>query len=160
MQEKGWAQVAEVINKHGALPIMQLMHAGALPQHLSNTRSTSQIRPLRSMLVGYSKTQGQYSLPHAMNLSEILDVKKWYFKAAVRACSAGFQGVEIHAANGYLLDQFLTEYTNTREDSYGGNLLNRIRLTSEIINEIKSKMWADFIVGVRLSQGKGGYSKS
>ncbi len=142
------------MRKHETVFIMQLMHAGALSQHLSNTRAPSAISPLRTMLGGYSKKQGAYPTPHAMNLSEIDDVIVGFVESAKRAEAAGFHGVEIHAANGYLLDQFLTEYTNNREDMYGGSVENRVRLTCQIIKAVRDATHPDFIVGVRISQGK------
>lgn len=153
-QKEGWRRVVAEVKKHDTIFIMQLMHAGALSQHLSNTRGPSAIQPMRNMLAGYSRKQGPYPLPHAMNLAEIDQVVDGYVQSALAAEKIGFNGVEIHAANGYLLDQFLTEYTNNREDKYGGSVENRIRLTAEIIAAIKQAVKESFIVGVRLSQGK------
>ena len=153
-QQKAWENIVRSTHKAGGKIILQLMHAGSLSQHLSNTRSASSIQPKRHMLEGYSKKQGCFPLPHAMNLSEIDDVVSGFSNSAKRAEEAGFDGVEIHAANGYLLDQFLTDYTNDREDQYGGSLENRCRLSSEIIAMIKSSTSDDFITGVRVSQGK------
>jgi 2,4-dienoyl-CoA reductase-like NADH-dependent reductase (Old Yellow Enzyme family) len=146
--------VVEAVKRHDGRILLQLMHAGALSQHLSNTRAPSRITPMRSMLNGYSRKQGQYPTPHAMNLSEIDQVKAGYLAAATAAEEAGFDGVEIHAANGYLLDQFITEYTNIREDSYGGSVENRIRLCGDIIRDIRHQQGDDFLISVRLSQGK------
>ncbi len=153
-QEKGWEKIVRSTHEAGGKIILQLMHAGALSQHLSNTRSASSIQPLRHMLMGYSKKQGVYPLPHAMNLSEIDEVENGFCHSAMRAEKAGFDGVEIHAANGYLLDQFLTDYTNDREDHYGGSVENRCRLSTEITASIKRSVSDDFVVGVRVSQGK------
>ncbi len=153
-QEAGWKRITSQIHKHDTKIILQLMHAGALSQHLSNTRAPSRIPPLRKMLEDYSQANGPYPLPHAFNQHEINAVIRGFVETAIRAERAGFDGVEIHAANGYLLDQFLTEYTNTREDQYGGSIHNRIRLTCEIIQKIKSSVSPEFIVGTRLSQGK------
>lgn len=153
-QQKGWENIVHATHKAGGKIILQLMHAGALSQHLSITRSASSIQPMRHMLDGYSKKQGIFPLPQAMNLSEIDDVISGFVNSAIRAKEAGFDGVEIHAANGYLLDQFLTDYTNTRKDMYGKTIKNRCRLTTEIIASVKKSISDDFIVGVRLSQGK------
>ncbi|WP_077340177.1 NADH:flavin oxidoreductase [Pseudocolwellia agarivorans] len=153
-QQKGWENITHSTHAAGGKIIMQLMHAGALSQHLSNTRGPSSIQPTRLMLEGYSKKQGHYPLPQAMNLSEIDEVINGFCNAAMRAEKAGFDGIEIHAANGYLLDQFLTDYTNEREDKYGGSLENRCRLTVEIITSIKKVVSKNFIIGVRISQGK------
>lgn len=153
-QQKGWESIVRSTHEAGGKIILQLMHAGALSQHLSHTRSASSIQPMRRMLEGYSKKQGRFPLPQAMNLSEIDEVIKGFSRAAIRAEEAGFDGVEIHAANGYLLDQFLTDYTNDREDQYGGSIENRCRLNTEIITEIKNTVANNFIVGARVSQGK------
>lgn len=153
-QQKAWKAVVDAIHEEGGKVFLQLMHGGALSQHLSNTRSASSIMPLRKMLAGYSERQGEYPLPQAMNLSEIDDVIKGFSDSATIAQTIGFDGVEVHAANGYLLDQFLTDYTNTREDFFGGSVENRCRLTAKVIQQIKAGVSAEFIVGVRVSQGK------
>ncbi len=90
-----------------------------------------------------------------MTSTEIDTVMAAFAAAAVRAREAGFDGVEVHAANGYLLDQFLTDYTNARDDQYGGNTgLNRVRLTAEVLTAVRTALGPDFLVGVRLSQTK------
>ena len=153
-QQKGWERIVRSTHAAGGKIVMQLMHAGALSQHLSNTRSASAVQPMRNMLEGYSKKQGRFPLPQAMHLSEIDDVIQGFVDAALRAEAAGFDGVEVHAANGYLLDQFLTDYTNNREDQYGGPVENRVRLTAEIVAAIQTAVTSNFVVGVRISQGK------
>jgi 2,4-dienoyl-CoA reductase-like NADH-dependent reductase (Old Yellow Enzyme family) len=153
-QEKGWANIVKSTHAVGGKIILQLMHAGALSQHLSNTRSSSSIQPMRKMLEGYSEKQGAFPLPQAMNTSEIDEVIVGFSDSAMRAEKAGFDGIEIHAANGYLLDQFLTDYTNEREDQYGGCLEKRCRLITEVLASIKKSVTNDFVVGVRVSQGK------
>jgi 2,4-dienoyl-CoA reductase-like NADH-dependent reductase (Old Yellow Enzyme family) len=153
-QQTAWQAVARASHQAGGKIILQLMHGGALSQHLSNTRSASSIQPMRHMLQGYSKKQGRFPLPHAMNLAEIDDVISGFCDSAKRAEDAGFDGVEVHAANGYLLDQFITDYSNDREDQYGGSVENRCRLSSEIITAIQRVVSCDFAVGIRVSQGK------
>lgn len=154
LQQQAWADIAHSVKQEGCQIIMQLMHAGALSQHLSNTRAPSAIQPLRTMMEGYSQKSGPYPLPHVLNLQEIDDLTAGFVQAARRAHDAGFNGIEVHAANGYLLDQFITGYTNQREDQYGGSVINRIRLTTEIIRAIRQAVPESFIVGVRVSQGK------
>lgn len=90
-------------------------------------------------------------LPHALTLEEIEQVKADFVKAAVRAVAAGFDLIEIHAAHGYLLHQFMSPLTNHRKDQYGGSLENRIRLTLEVVHAIKEAVPHDYPVGVRLS---------
>ncbi|MDN4501590.1 NADH:flavin oxidoreductase [Alteromonadaceae bacterium BrNp21-10] len=153
-QLEGWRNIVSATHAVGGKIILQLMHGGALSQHLSNTRGPSAIQPQRKMLEGYSAKQGVFPLPQAMNSAEIDELIADFTASALRAEKAGFNGVEIHAANGYLLDQFITDYTNVREDQYGGSIENRCRLSAEIITAIKSAVADDFIVGIRVSQGK------
>lgn len=153
-QQEHWQKIVNAAHDARAKIFLQLMHAGALSQHLTNTRSASSVQPMRNMLPGYSQKQGSYPMPHAMNLTEIDAVIDGFAKSASRAEQAGFDGVEIHGANGYLLDQFLTEYTNTREDQYGGSIENRCRLSTDIIHAIKNKVSHNLVVGIRVSQGK------
>ncbi len=153
-QQAGWQKVVAAVHDAGGKIFLQLMHAGALSQHLSNTRGPSSVPPMRHMLEGYSKKQGRFPLPQAMNPSEIDDVIDGFITSANRAVQAGFDGVEIHGANGYLLDQFLTDYSNTREDQYGGSLENRCRLGVEIVKAVKEAVSNSCVVGIRLSQGK------
>jgi 2,4-dienoyl-CoA reductase-like NADH-dependent reductase (Old Yellow Enzyme family) len=89
-----------------------------------------------------------------MSAEDIRSATEGFALAAARARDAGFDGVEIHAANGYLLDQFLTTYTNRRSDPYGGPVENRIRLTVEVVRAVVRTVGSDFVVGVRLSQTK------
>ena len=93
-------------------------------------------------------------MPKALVVTEIDNIIRGFVESAKRAEKAGFDGVEIHSANGYLLDQFITETSNHRTDQYGGSTENRIRLTAEIIQNVKKSVKKDFIVGVRLSQAK------
>lgn len=155
-QMEAWRPVAHEIREAGAVAIMQLMHAGALSQRALRGRRTiapSRVQPLGAMMPEYGGA-GPYRLPAAMTLGDIQSVRDGFIRAAQRANEAGFDGVEIHAANGYLLDQFNTTYTNRRSDRYGGLPENRIRLTSEIIAAVRNGVPADFIVGVRVSEAK------
>lgn len=153
-QKDGWKKIVEAVHNNGGKIVMQLMHAGALSQHLSDTRGPSAIKPLRKMLQGYSEKQGQFPVPESMSASEIMSVKDGFVSSALMADEIGFDGVEVHGANGYLLDQFLTSYTNQRNDQYGGSVKKRLLLTTEIIIAICQVVNPSFIVGVRLSQGK------
>ena len=98
--------------------------------------------------------QGDYSTPKAMSKADIDDAINGFVNAAKLAKQAGFDGVEIHGANGYLLDQFITVHTNQRSDEYGGKLVNRLRIYEEIIRAIREAVGDDFTVGIRFSQGK------
>ncbi|MFJ6651012.1 NADH:flavin oxidoreductase [Streptomyces sp. NPDC091290] len=154
---KAWGQISDAVRQAGAQPVMQLMHAGALSQgnpYRSSTAAPSAVRPLRAMMEAYGGS-GPWPVPHAMTPADIEQVINGFVTSALAAKGAGFAGVEVHSANGYLLDQFLTPYTNTRTDEFGGSITNRIRLTASIIAAIREAVAdPEFWVGVRLSQGK------
>ena len=152
--ESGWQRVVGNVRQENGKIILQLIHAGAVSQHVEKAYAPSPIRPQGTMLQGYGHKQGAYEVPNVLDASQIDEIKQGFIQAAKRAERAGFDGVEIHCANGYLLDQFLTEETNLRTDHYGGSLENRVRLTAEIISEAKRISGDEFLVGVRLSQAK------
>jgi len=155
-QRDAWRPVVDAVHQHGAVFIAQLMHAGALSQgnrHRDDTRAPSAVRPKGTQMTFY-RGDGQYPLPHAMSGAEIAQAVEGFAKAAQRARAAGFDGVEIHGANGYLLDQFLTEGVNGRQDGYGGAALARLRLIRETVQAVRAALGSDFTLGLRISQGK------
>ena len=93
-------------------------------------------------------------MPKAMTAEHITQVRAAFVNAARMARDAGFDGVEIHGANGYLLDAFLTDYLNIRTDDYGGSVANRVRLATEVCGDVVAAVGADIAVGIRISQGK------
>ncbi|MDH6193637.1 2,4-dienoyl-CoA reductase-like NADH-dependent reductase (Old Yellow Enzyme family) [Mycobacterium frederiksbergense] len=152
----GWRRVADAVHASGTPIVAQLMHAGALSQGNSygaGTIAPSDVRPRGAMLEEYGGS-GAWPTPRTMSSGDIEGVVGGFVAAAERARAADFDGVEIHAANGYLLDQFLTTYTNTRTDEYGGSVASRIRLTARVAVAIRTRLGADFLIGVRLSQTK------
>jgi 2,4-dienoyl-CoA reductase-like NADH-dependent reductase (Old Yellow Enzyme family) len=155
-QAESWTATASAIRGAGSLAIMQLMHAGALSQRRSPTGRTiapSAVQPVGEMMPAY-RGSGPYRIPTAMTADDISRVREGFVAAATRAQKAGFNGIEIHGANGYLLDQFNTEYTNLRNDEYGGSPLGRIRFTAEIVSAIRESVPVNFVVGVRVSEAK------
>jgi 2,4-dienoyl-CoA reductase-like NADH-dependent reductase (Old Yellow Enzyme family) len=153
---KAWRRVTDAVHAEGAPVVAQLMHAGALSQGNSygvGTIAPSAIQPRGEMLEEYGGS-GPWPTPREMANDEIDSVVRGFVDAAVRAEAAGFDGVEIHAANGYLLDQFLTVYTNTRGDMFGGSVANRIRLTGRVVADVRERLGTGVLVGVRLSQTK------
>jgi len=155
-QVEGWREVTGRVHAAGRPIIAQLMHAGAISQgnsHRSELVGPSAVQPVGEMMPEYGG-RGPWPTPRELSAGEIDDIIAGFATAAVRAQEAGFDGVEIHAANGYLLDQFLTVYTNQRTDMYGGPVANRIRLTAEVAEAIVAATPAEFVVGVRLSQTK------
>ncbi|WP_094607676.1 NADH oxidase [Sporomusa silvacetica DSM 10669] len=141
---KPLARLADAVHKHGSKIFIQLQHPG---------------REGISALMGGQPVVSASAIPckqvnqetRALTVSEIQTLIKQYVDGAVRVQKAGCDGVELHAAHGYLLQQFLSPYTNKRTDEYGGNFENRLRMISEIISRIRAQCGADFPVGVRLS---------
>ncbi|TDU83973.1 2,4-dienoyl-CoA reductase-like NADH-dependent reductase (Old Yellow Enzyme family) [Kribbella voronezhensis] len=152
----GWRDVTEQVHAAGGRIFAQLMHAGALSQgnpYRSDTTGPSAVQPLGEMMPDYGGS-GPWPVPHELTKHDLDAVVEGFVAAALAAVRAGFDGVEVHAANGYLLDQFLTDYTNQRTDEYGGPVANRIRLTARVTAAIVDALPAGLPVGVRLSQTK------
>ena len=122
---EGYRKLADAIHLEGSNAIAQISHAGF-----------------------ESKVENPLNV-NAMTLDDIAHVRESFIKAALRTEKAGFDGVEIHCAHGYLLNQFYSPYTNKRTDDYGGSLLNRARLTNEIIRGMREALGEDHIIAVR-----------
>lgn len=155
-QRDAWRAVVSGVHARGAPIIAQLMHAGALSQgnaYRNETRGPSAARPKGQQLSVYRGT-GLYPLAVSMSEGEIAEALHGFANAAMLAREAGFDGVEIHGANGYLLDQFLTEGVNLRDDSYGGTIKGRLRLIIETVQAVRAAVGPACTVGLRISQGK------
>ncbi|WP_261844993.1 NADH:flavin oxidoreductase [Aliamphritea ceti] len=155
-QAMSWQPIIRGVNKTGAKIIAQLMHAGGLSQFngfKGHSAAPSAVRPLGQQMPFYYG-EGLYSIPEAMTVMDIESAIEGFVEAALRAKEAGFDGVELHGANGYLLDQFLTTYTNQRNDEFGGNLENRLRIFQQLILSVRRAVGSAFILGVRFSQTK------
>ncbi|SPM27902.1 NADH:flavin oxidoreductase [Mycobacterium terramassiliense] len=151
-----WRRIVDGVHDRGAKYFAQLMHAGSQSQGNPRTTITwgpSAIRPNGEQLPMY-RGSGPFRVPQAMTAEHIAQVRGAFVNAARQARDAGFDGVEIHGANGYLLDEFLTDYLNTRTDDYGGNTANRVRLAAEVCHDVASAVGGDIAVGIRISQGK------
>ena len=156
-QVVGWRLVTDAVHDAGGLIVAQLMHAGALSQHLTATVAPSAIPPQGQKMAEYGGT-GSYPTPVGLTPNDIEHIVAGFAASARRAKQAGFDGVEVHAANGYLLDQFLTPYTNIRSGRYGGSPTARAQLTADVVKAIcdaeAGSSSGRMIVGVRLSQAK------
>ncbi|AQQ53136.1 oxidoreductase [Planococcus lenghuensis] len=155
-QRDAWKQVVDAVHGEGEKIFLQLMHAGALSQgnrFSEQTAGPSAIKPKGEQL-GFYGGQGEFQTPKAMTETEIEDVIRGFAVAAKHAKQAGFDGVEIHGANGYVLDQFLTDYTNQREDEYGGSVENRLRLILQVTDAVRDAVGPEYPVGIRISQAK------
>ena len=155
-QAHAWQAVIQRIKAHQGMVFAQLMHAGALSQgnrFKPGTAAPSAVRPKGEQMRFYYG-EGRYAEPRTMSDEDIADVISTFASAAQRAMQvAGFDGIEIHGANGYLLDQFLTDYSNQRADRWGGSSERRLQLTLEVIKAVRASV-GDVPLGVRISQGK------
>jgi 2,4-dienoyl-CoA reductase-like NADH-dependent reductase (Old Yellow Enzyme family) len=153
---EAWQQVTNRVHESDTPILAQLMHAGALVQHnryVDQPIAPSAVTPKGEQLELYGG-EGEFATPRKMTQEDIETTKQGFVDAAQRAHEAGFDGVEIHGANGYLLDEFLTDYTNEREDEYGGDITNRVRFPAEVLRAVTETTPEEFVVGVRLSQTK------
>jgi N-ethylmaleimide reductase len=153
-QVEGWRRVTEVVHAAGGRIVLQLWHAGRIsdPSHQPHGElpvSSSAVQPRGKSLTADWR-QVEFQTPRALALSEIPGVVAEFERAARNAKAAGFDGVEIHNANGYLLDQFLRDGVNRRTDRYGGSLQNRARLTLEVVEAVVG-VWGAARVGIRFS---------
>ncbi len=152
-QVAGWKKIVDAVHAEGGLIFIQLWHVGRIshPSMLPDNQlpvAPSAICP-QGEAITYDGMQ-PFVTPRELTLDEIPGLIKDYVTATKNAKAAGFDGVEIHAANGYLLDQFLRDGSNKRSDNYGGSIENRLRLLEEVVNAVKNEWQADR-VGVRLS---------
>jgi 2,4-dienoyl-CoA reductase-like NADH-dependent reductase (Old Yellow Enzyme family) len=155
-QVEAWRKVIEGVHNEGAKIICQIMHAGALSQgnqFKTETIGPSAVKPKGEQLSFYGGN-GEFPVPNEMTKEDIQEVIKSFVEAAKRTRQAGFDGIEIHGANGYILDQFLTDYTNQRSDEYGGSTENRVRILVELVEAVRQEVGTDYPVGIRISQGK------
>lgn len=153
-QIEGWKKITDAIHQKNGHVFMQLWHVGRV--------SHSSLQPGGQLPVAPSAiavTEGQafteaglvdFETPRALETDEIAGIVEQYRQAALNTKQAGFDGVEIHAANGYLLDQFLKDGTNKRTDRYGGSIENRIRIVLEVTQAV-TEVWGGGHVGIRLS---------
>lgn len=151
-QTQGWKKITEAVHSKGGLIMMQLWHVGRVshPMFLNGETPVSSSAVKHSGFVSLVRPQVEFVTPRALETSEIPDVVEAYRKGAENAKLAGFDGVEIHSANGYLLDQFLQDGVNHRTDQYGGSIENRARLLLEVTDAAIS-VWGADRVGVHLS---------
>jgi N-ethylmaleimide reductase len=165
-QVAGWKAVTDAVHAEGGTIYLQLWHVGrfshpALQPGGLLPQAPSAITPAGARTFLENGEFVEVGMPRALELNEIPGIVDDYQAAAVKSLAAGFDGVEIHAANGYLLDQFLKDGSNQRTDRYGGSVENRIRLTLEVTEAITATIGADR-TGIRLSpvSPAGGVSDS
>jgi 2,4-dienoyl-CoA reductase-like NADH-dependent reductase (Old Yellow Enzyme family) len=151
-QVAGWKQVTKAVHAEGGRIFAQLWHVGRIsaPIFLNGELPVAPSAIAATGHVSLVRPKQDYVVPRALELAEIPGVVEAYRKAAMNAQMAGFDGVELHAANGYLPDQFLQDGSNHRTDQYGGSIENRARLLLEITDGIVS-VWGPELVGVHLA---------
>ena len=151
-QVEAWKPVTEAVHKAGGRIILQLWHMGRLvhPDFLGGAQPVSSSATTAPGFAHTPEGKKDYAEARALRLDEIPRVIGDYVSAARNAMTAGFDGVQVHGANGYLIDQFLRDNSNHREDAYGGPIENRIRLMREVVKAVADAVGADR-TSIRLS---------
>ncbi len=152
-QVAGWRRVTDAVHGRGGRIFLQLWHVGRISHPSLQPGGALPVAPSAIRPEGETFTEDglrPFVTPRALETDEIPGVIEQFRAAAANAHEAGFDGVEVHAANGYLLDQFLRDHSNRRSDAYGGSLENRVRLLLEV-TEAVAGVWGAEGVGVRLS---------
>ena len=152
-QGDAWRQVVHAIHEKGSKVFLQLWHCGRASHsdfHDGALPVAPSAIPIQADGVHTPQGKKEHETPRALGTSEIPAVVADYVSATERAKAAGFDGVEVHSANGYLLDQFLQSRTNQRDDAYGGSVENRFRLLREVVTGV-TEVFGASRVGVRLS---------
>ena len=153
-QVEGWKLVTTAVHRKGGKIFLQLMHTGRISHTLNLPEGAQIIAPSAIKAKGQmwtdSKQMQDFPVPKAMDDDDLLLTITEYAAAAKHAIDAGFDGVEIHGANGYLLEQFISPVSNIRTDKYGGSIENRCRFVLEVVTAVIESIGADK-TGIRLS---------
>ncbi|MCL4164764.1 UNVERIFIED_CONTAM: hypothetical protein GTU68_059033, partial [Idotea baltica] len=143
-QIKGWQKVTSKVHEKGGKIFLQLMHTGRASHPANMEEGTEVVAP--SAIGGMQP----YPVPKEMSQDDVVQAQNEYVQAAKNAIKSGFDGVEIHAANGYLIDQFINTASNKRSDEYGGSLENRSRFALEVAQKVIAAIGAEK-TGIRIS---------
>lgn len=153
-QVEGWKIISSAVHKAGGKIIVQLMHTGRISHPLNMPDGAQIIAPSAVKAKGQmwtdSKQLQDFPVPKEMNAEDLIHTKAEFVAAAKNGIDAGFDGVELHSANGYLFEQFLSPVSNIRKDNYGGNIENRCRFVLEIVAAIAATIGKEK-TGIRLS---------
>lgn len=158
-QVEGWRKVTDAVHAEEGVIFAQLWHVGRVSHHALQPNREAPVAPSAipaanaKAFIETAPGAGQLVVPptpRALNVEEIRELVRLYARAAKNAIEAGFDGVEIHAANGYLVNQFISEHANHRDDEYGGSLENRLRFLREIVTAVAEAVGGDRL-GVRFS---------
>ena len=151
-QVEGWKLITQAVHDAGSKIVAQIWHVGRIT-HPDLTGGAHPVAPsaIQPKVAAYtSNGKVDAPVPHALSVAEIKDVVNQFRQGAANARRAGFDGVEIHGANGYLVDQFIRDVTNQRTDEYGGTIENRCRFALEVVDACVAEIGAGR-VGIRLS---------
>src|ERR1700693_2750892 len=155
-QIKGWRDVVDAVHAKGGLIFLQLWHVGRVSHSSFQPGGALPVAPSAVAITAELKTMtsdgkpASYETPRALETADVAAIVEAFRQAASNAMKAGFDGVEIHGANGYLIEQFLQSRSNLRTDQYGGSIENRTRFLMEITQAVIG-VWGANRVGVRLS---------
>ena len=153
-QATNWQRIIETVHHHGGHIFLQLMHTGRIAHSLNLPAGAEVVAPSAITAAGEMWTDEQQLLPHttprAIGTDELARVRDEYVHSAKLAIEAGFDGVEVHSANGYLLSQFLNPHSNQRTDEYGGSVQNRARFVLDVVRTVAEAIGTER-TGIRLS---------
>jgi N-ethylmaleimide reductase len=153
-QVAGWKKVTDAVHAKGAKMFVQLMHTGRIGHQNNLPKGAKIVAPSAVKAAGqmYTDAEGMkdHPVPEAMSAADLMATQAEFVNAATNAVKAGFDGIELHAANGYLLEQFIRPNSNTRTDEYGGSIENRARFVLEVATATIAAIGKDK-VGIRLS---------
>lgn len=151
-QIAGWARVTDAVHAEGGRIFAQVMHAGRVT-HPDTNGGRTVVGPSAVAVEGMTRTykgKQPFPIPHALTLDEIPGIVQEFVQGSTNAIKAGFDGVELHGANGYLLHEFLSPAANQRDDEYGGSPENRIRFVVDVVKAVAEAVGAER-VGLRIS---------
>jgi N-ethylmaleimide reductase len=154
LQVEGWKETTTAVHKNGGKIVVQLMHTGRISHPLNMPQSATVMAPsaikAKGQMFTDSKMMQDFPVPKEMTIEDITNTKAEYVASAKNALDAGFDGIELHGANGYILEQFLSPISNTRKDEYGGSIENRCRFVIEVVTEVANATGKE-VTGIRLS---------
>ena len=155
-QVEGWKTITKAVHEAGGRILMQLWHVGRIsdPVYLDGKQPLAPSAIAAEGTVSHIRPQRPFTVPRALNIEEIPVIVQAYRRGALLAMEAGFDGVEIHGANGYLIDQFLQASSNRRTDAYGGSIENRTRFLLEVTDAV-IEVWGADRVGMHLAPRGG-----
>ena len=153
-QVDGWKKTTSAVHHSGGKIVVQLMHTGRISHPLNMSEGACIIAPSAVKAAGQMWTDAKqlqdFPVPNEMTAADLVSTKAEFVTAAKNAMQAGFDGVELHSANGYLLEQFLSPVSNIRKDNYGGTVENRCRFILEVVSAVAQAIGKDK-TGIRLS---------